>query len=147
MNRRQWLRKIVVLPALTAAGALFGGMLFEVWMAAGRFSSRHWADVSALDGLPADGTVVFSEQRVALICRERQIGALSLECTHLGCLVNAVDQGFYCPCHGSEFGPQGEVWSGPAPRNLDWLPVGIRSGRVWIQAGNRLIEPFWAKRS
>ena len=147
MNRRQWLRKVVVLPAVTAAGALLGGILFKVWLAAGRFSSRHWADLSALDGLPADGTVVFPEQRVALICRDRQIGALSLECTHLGCLVNVVDQGFYCPCHGSEFGSLGEVWSGPAPRNLDWLPVSVRSGRVWIQAGKRLNEPFWAKRS
>ncbi len=147
MTRRQWLTRIVVAPAVAAAGAVLGGILLDVWLAAGRFSSRHWADASALDGLPSEGTVALPGARVALICRENAIGALSLECTHLGCLVNAVDQGFYCPCHGSEFGPRGEVWSGPAPRSLDWLPVRIRSGRVWVQAGSLLTEPDWAQRS
>ena len=143
MNRRQWLMRTLV----GTIGAALGAILLDVWLAAGRFSSHHWVEVSDLAGLPADGTVTLPAARVALICREQTIGALSLECTHLGCLVNPVDQGFYCPCHGSEFGPRGEVWSGPAPRDLDWLPVRVRGGRVWVQAGSRLAAPDWAARS
>jgi len=146
MNRRQWLKKAVVAPALAATGAVMGGIFFDVWMAAGRFSSRHWAAVNDLEGLPSEGTVPLPRQRVALLCRPEQISALSLECTHLGCLVNTVDQGFYCPCHGSQFGPKGEVWSGPAPRSLDWLPVRIRGDKVWVRNGSRLDRPLWAQR-
>jgi len=146
MNRRQWLIRAVVTPAASLSAVILGGILFDVWRAAGRFSSRHWAEAGALDSLPAEGTVALPRQRVALVCRDQGIAALSLECTHLGCLVNAVDQGFYCPCHGSEFGPMGQVWSGPAPRNLDWLPVRIRGGKVWVQAGSRLTGPAWAPR-
>ncbi|NIQ96373.1 MAG: ubiquinol-cytochrome c reductase iron-sulfur subunit [Desulfuromonadales bacterium] len=146
MTRRQWLKTVLIKPAVAATTAVLGGILIDVWLAAGRFSSRHWASVSDLQSLPVEGTVPLPRQRVALICRPGDVSALSLECTHLGCLVNTIDQGFYCPCHGSEFGPRGEVWSGPAPRNLDWLPVRVRGDKVWVQSGNRLQQPVWAGR-
>jgi cytochrome b6-f complex iron-sulfur subunit len=42
-------------------------------------------------------------------------------CTHLGCLYNWDDQEvrFKCPCHGSQFQPDGTYIQGPAPRSLD----------------------------
>jgi len=143
MNRRQWLKRVVITPVVAATAAVLGGILLDVWMAAARFSSRHWLDVTGVSGLPGDGTLSFPNQRVALLLRGGRIGALSLECTHLGCLVNASGGGFFCPCHGSEFGPEGELWSGPAPRSLDWLPLQVHRGRVWVQAGNKLTSPFW----
>ncbi len=51
-------------------------------------------------------------------------------CTHLGCapthrngdfdqFVDGVENGFFCPCHGSKFDMAGRVFSGvPAPLNL-----------------------------
>jgi len=60
--------------------------------------------------------------------------ALWQRCTHLGCTVpwvEAEDQ-FHCPCHGSLFNVVGEVTGGPAPRPLDFFPVIIRSGDVWV---------------
>lgn len=51
-------------------------------------------------------------------------------CTHLGCaptyhkgdfaeMVEGVDYGFFCPCHGSKFDMAGRVFQGvPAPLNL-----------------------------
>ncbi len=146
MTRRQWLQRALVTPAVAATTAVLGGILLDVWLAAGRFSSRHWASVSDLASLPAEGTVSLPNQGVALLCRPDGVSALSLRCTHLGCLVNTIDQGFYCPCHGSQFGPRGEVWSGPAPRNLDWLPVRVRGGRVWVRSGSRQSRPDWAVR-
>jgi Rieske Fe-S protein len=47
--------------------------------------------------------------------------AVSLRCTHLGCLVrfNAAETSWDCPCHGSRFDVDGRVLEGPAVDPLD----------------------------
>ena len=47
--------------------------------------------------------------------------AVSLRCTHLGCLLrfNAAERSWDCPCHGSRFGVDGRVLEGPAVRPLE----------------------------
>jgi Rieske Fe-S protein len=47
--------------------------------------------------------------------------AVSVRCTHLGCLVrfNAAERTWDCPCHGSRFDVDGAVLEGPA---LEPLP-------------------------
>jgi Rieske Fe-S protein len=59
-------------------------------------------------------------------------------CPHLGCRYEwkSEDHRFMCPCHGSQFGTQGEYLAGPAPRGLDPLPFREKSGTAevtWIQ--------------
>jgi glycine/D-amino acid oxidase-like deaminating enzyme/nitrite reductase/ring-hydroxylating ferredoxin subunit len=46
--------------------------------------------------------------------------AVSLRCTHLGCLLrfNAAERSWDCPCHGSRFDVDGTVLEGPATRAL-----------------------------
>ncbi|HUR74285.1 MAG TPA: FAD-dependent oxidoreductase [Sporichthya sp.] len=48
------------------------------------------------------------------------VHAVSLRCTHLGCLLrfNAAETSWDCPCHGSRFDVDGGVLEGPAVRPL-----------------------------
>jgi len=60
---------------------------------------------------------------VALFRDEEGVYALSIVCTHLGCVIKPTAQGFDCPCHGSRFALDGSVVKGPAPKALPWLSV------------------------
>lgn len=143
MTRREWLARIFRLGGLGLLAGGIGSIIVDVWMAAGQFSTSHWKQLGSLQDLPRSGTVAFPRERVALLRRNDRIAALSLECTHLGCLVHSIDQGFYCPCHGSEFGPDGEVYSGPAPRSLPWHDLRVSHGRLWVQSGIKHPAPRW----
>jgi Rieske Fe-S protein len=56
-------------------------------------------------------------------------------CPHLGCLYNwdAPAGRFVCPCHGSQFGTDGKVLAGPAPRPLDPLPSRTQDGVLSVR--------------
>jgi ubiquinol-cytochrome c reductase iron-sulfur subunit len=46
-------------------------------------------------------------------------------CTHLGCIPIAHQgdyQGYFCPCHGSQYDTSGRIRRGPAPANLALPP-------------------------
>jgi ubiquinol-cytochrome c reductase iron-sulfur subunit len=46
-------------------------------------------------------------------------------CTHLGCIPIARQgdfNGFFCPCHGSQYDTSGRIRRGPAPSNLPLPP-------------------------
>lgn len=60
--------------------------------------------------------------------------ALSVKCTHLGCVVNSSTEtgGFICPCHASRFNAFGEVLSPPATRPLDTYPITIIDGELFV---------------
>ena len=43
-------------------------------------------------------------------------------CTHLGCIPlghQGQFDGWFCPCHGSDYDTSGRIRQGPAPRNLE----------------------------
>jgi Rieske Fe-S protein len=64
-----------------------------------------------------------------------QLAVLSAVCTHLGCTVPwiADQEKFICPCHKGTFDPTGKVIGGPAPRNMDTLPMKIEDGVIKVQ--------------
>ncbi len=82
--------------------------------------------------IPASGALVYAESRVAVMCRDGEIYALSLACTHLGCLVTVAADKLVCPCHGSTFDHSGAVLTGPASRPLPRLEVQVRGERVTV---------------
>lgn len=143
MNRREFLLRGLMLGCVGTTFAAFGSVLLDVWLAAGRFTPARWKDVAPLNSVTSGSVVLFPEKEVALVARDHQLGAMSLECPHLGCVVTGGVQGFFCPCHGSEFGPLGEVYSGPATEPLKWHKLVVHNGRIWVMSGERLRQPQW----
>lgn len=68
------------------------------------------------------------------------VHAVSLICTHLGCIVKPTVEGFECPCHGSRYDREGSVTKGPAPRALSWLKVTATGGQ-WIVDEGATVPP------
>ena len=87
-----------------------------------------------LPGSLVSGQVYIPAGRsVALYKEGNGVYAISIVCTHLGCIVKATDAGFDCPCHGSKFAKDGSVLKGPAPKALPWLEVKHAGGDTfWV---------------
>lgn len=109
----------------TASLAIFGGLIGIFRLP----KARVLPEASSLFrvGMPNDfppGTFkILPEQKVRIVATAQGVAALSLVCTHLGCVVKETGKGFECPCHGSKFDVNGKVTGGPAPRPLRWLAV------------------------
>ena len=61
--------------------------------------------------------------------------AVNPVCTHAGCNVEwQVDQAqFVCPCHDSQFAPDGSVTQGPASEPLPSYPVTVEGEQILVQ--------------
>jgi hypothetical protein len=95
-------------------------------------------DSAAIEKLKAgEGRVVRSGLKKIAACRDHNGNAAcrdhngklhlhSASCTHLGCVVhwNTLEQCWDCPCHGSQFAPDGTALNGPAVTPL--AKVGLR---------------------
>jgi len=58
-------------------------------------------------------------------------------CTHLGCVPLGQQgdyDGWFCPCHGSQYDAAGRVRHGPAPRNME-IPVYTFESETKIKIG------------
>lgn len=71
---------------------------------------------------PGEGGVIErkGERMAAYVDDSGELHLMSARCSHLGCVVawNPSEGTFDCPCHGSTFGPSGEVITGPASKPL-----------------------------
>jgi cytochrome b6-f complex iron-sulfur subunit len=80
-----------------------------------------------------EGSTFMPNLRVFLFRKGNSFRAASAVCTHLGCTVNLMGEGFHCPCHGSVFDKTGGVVSGPAPSSLAWFEITLsRDGHLVI---------------
>jgi cytochrome b6-f complex iron-sulfur subunit len=77
----------------------------------------------------------FGREPCILVYSEGTVHALSLVCTHLGCLVewNAERHQLTCPCHRAAFGLEGNVIEGPPPRPLPTFNVSLVGDRVLVR--------------
>lgn len=74
----------------------------------------------------------------------------SLVCTHLGCVVpwSSANNKFMCPCHGSQYSPDGSVVRGPAPLPLALAHCDVGDdGKIlfsqWTEDDFRTGEKAW----
>jgi nitrite reductase/ring-hydroxylating ferredoxin subunit len=116
-SRRRFLEAAWKLPFLVSGAAVLGGIVrflsFETEAPAPtRFAlgPASQIEVGSLAAFPAARVVIFRDALGYF--------ARSTLCPHLGCTVEPLSQGFQCPCHGSRFGPQGQLVNGPAPKAL-----------------------------
>jgi cytochrome b6-f complex iron-sulfur subunit len=73
-------------------------------------------------------------------------------CTHLGCVVpwNKAANKYMCPCHGSQYDPNGKVVRGPAPLSLALAHINIDEGNKvvftpWTETDFRTdLKPWWS---
>lgn len=98
-------------------------------------------EVATLAELKARGSVRFrlgKDPCIAVLAGE-EIVAVSLVCTHLGCLVDwsAERREFLCPCHRAAFDARGNVLQGPPPRPLARLAVSVDGDRVRVHRSPR----------
>jgi len=131
-------RDFLGLAGLWAAGiAIFGslvGMLRLARPAVLPEAGRRFR-IGRPEDLGAGGMYVVPEQKVLVVSDHRGIAAISLVCSHLGCIVTRTNEGFSCPCHGSVFDPEGNAVAGPAPRGLAWYDVSLAvDGRLVVDA-------------
>lgn len=63
--------------------------------------------------------------------------AMNSMCTHQGCSVewSADDQLLKCPCHGSQFNPDGTVAQGPAAAPLERYEAKVEDDLVLVKSG------------
>lgn len=78
-------------------------------------SEKPAGDRSLAQGLKGDATYLIVKDDKTL-----ETYGLNAVCTHLGCVVpwSAANNKFMCPCHGSQYAPDGHVVRGPAPLPL-----------------------------
>jgi cytochrome b6-f complex iron-sulfur subunit len=78
--------------------------------------------------------VIIKGKPVGVILSDGKLHALSLICTHLGCIVSwqSDQMRFLCPCHASIFDVNGTVLGGPAPRPLPSYEAKVSGNTVIV---------------
>ncbi|MDD2851107.1 MAG: Rieske (2Fe-2S) protein [Desulfuromonadaceae bacterium] len=123
-SRRHFITTIILLAA--SAGLLWR------YLTPSATKRRTALATAARVSVPAEGALVFREQRIALMRTGESFYALSLVCTHLGCTVAVTETGLSCPCHGSRFDQRGLVLQGPADKPLQQYSIEEHNGIIEV---------------
>jgi Rieske Fe-S protein len=131
--RAEVTRRAVLKLGLAASGLMAAGGLVEYL----QYQTEAAAPADFELDRPATypmGSAIHLAQAGAWLLRDAGgLYAISSRCTHLGCTVERQPDGFHCPCHGSQFAPDGQVRQGPATRPLSYLKLTLSSqGQVVV---------------
>mmetsp|Transcript_26112 Transcript_26112/g.67304 ORF Transcript_26112/g.67304 Transcript_26112/m.67304 type:complete len:212 (-) Transcript_26112:143-778(-) len=114
-------------------------------MAKAYLDSKPVNDRSLAQGLKGDATYLIVKEDKTL-----ETYGLNAVCTHLGCVVpwSAASNKFMCPCHGSQYAPDGAVVRGPAPLPLALAHCDVgEDGKImfspWTESDFRTGEKGW----
>ncbi len=88
---------------------------------------------------PGEVNEDYKPQGIWMIRETDRVAALSIICTHLGCIPNWLpnDRKFKCPCHGSGYKPNGINFEGPTPRPLERFRIAIEDGIVVVDKSKK----------
>jgi cytochrome b6-f complex iron-sulfur subunit len=88
---------------------------------------------------PGEVNEDYKPQGIWMVREEDRIAALSIICTHLGCIPNWLpnDRKFKCPCHGSGYKPNGINFEGPTPRPLERFRIFVEDGLVIVDKSKK----------
>lgn len=121
-SRRDFL-KFSTNSFLALAGILGIGGLFRFLSYQYDESPQTEFDIGSAYDYPLNSRSVIAYIPAVIVHDKDGLQAISIECTHLGCMLEARNFGFECPCHGSRFDPTGAALKGPAERNLRKLRI------------------------
>lgn len=153
VSRRSFLGTLLGVAVIAIGALLTVPLLREVLSPLySKGALSRWSKIGFVDSLPVAGSAPVKTEVVyrtlhgwrvtvtrehAFVQRtaEGKLLVLSAICPHLGCDVQwRGSQGdFYCPCHRSVFGPQGQLLKGPAKRGMDPLPTRQKDGEVLVR--------------
>jgi Rieske Fe-S protein len=149
-GRRKTLTVIVAAGSCVLGAAMLGpAVVFALGPARARGEGgARWVKVAKVSQLredtPTKIPVVSDERDAWSVAKNVELGAIwvrkkagniqvfSSVCPHLGCSVQADEQGYTCPCHTSRFDPNGKKESGPSPRDLDALETKIEGDDLLV---------------
>ena len=138
INRRSFLSLASLGSFLAAVGTAAAG-IFRLPNPAVLPGPARRLKLGAPDQFAVGAETAFAEQNLVLFRDDEGFYAISSTCTHLGCTVSRLKEGFSCPCHGSRFDNRGNVTGGPAPRPLPWLEVSrAANGDLVVNADNEV---------
>ncbi|MCL4467491.1 MAG: Rieske (2Fe-2S) protein [Deltaproteobacteria bacterium] len=118
-------------------------------------------------GMPSDfpeGVRFLAEHRLFIIRNNDRFHCISAICTHLGCTVNLAQYSppktydsssgkvvsetfeFHCPCHGSKYRENGNIYAGPAPLPLPWYKLYVApDGQIVVDTNTAVNHDFRLK--
>ena len=128
-DRRDFVGKCATGTFVGAVGLAAAGSLCGLKPSVLPDPSEQFKIGSATD-FPVGSVKVFDKENVAVFSERDGLYAISLVCTHLGCIVslNSKEGRFDCPCHGSKFTLEGKVTQAPAPKPLPWFKITPQPG-------------------
>ncbi|MGD9347075.1 MAG: Rieske 2Fe-2S domain-containing protein [Candidatus Aminicenantes bacterium] len=137
ITRRKFLSRVALGGAIGAGILAIIGTLREVIPPLARENKKF--KVGRLYDFPLNRFFLVTAHNVFIYRDYDGVRAMSAVCTHLGCVLEATEEGFQCPCHGSRFNDKGRVLSGPAPRALTFFKVEVApDGQLLVDMSHKV---------